>query len=738
MTSWRAAAFQVAAAGAGLMVALGAGFGGPAMAETAGAQRVPAVHPLHPREAPFTVAQALAYPFSNGLAAAARGGAIAWVRNVEGVRNVWFARAPQFTPRQVTAYTEDDGQEITQLTFSPDGSRLLYVRGGDHDANWPAEGGMAPDPAGNPAQPRVEIWQASLAGGEPKRIAEGDAPAISASGRLAFIKDGQVWTAPLDGAAGTAARLFFDRGKDAELTWSPDGSRLAFVSQRDDHAFVGVFEGADKPLRYLAPSTGRDAEPRWSPDGTRLAFVRQPGLGGAPEPILRNLPHPWSIWVASLADGRGQRVWQSPNTLAGSFPDVVGEANLAWAAGDRLVFLAYLTDWPHLYSVPVAGGAALELTPGAFMVEHVALAADGRTVVYDANTGSTRDDGERRHVFRVPVDRAAPEALSRGQGLEWTPVDAGGGTVAALVADPRQPPEAALLDARGVRRLPISADATPARYAGARFVEPRAVTFTAADGVVVHGQLFEREAATPGARRPAVIFVHGGPPRQMLLGWHYFDYYSNAYATNQALAARGFVVLSVNYRLGIGYGRAFQQPEHAGLAGAAEYQDVLAGAHFLQGLTEVDGRRIGIWGGSYGGYLTALALARNSDTFAAGVDLHGVHDWSREFDDWLGKPVTRYEQGDREQALKIAFQSSPVADVAHWRSPVLLIQGDDDRNVRFAQTVDLARRLDAQGVSYEEIVLPNEIHGFLRHASWLRADEATVDFLTRQLRPGEP
>jgi dipeptidyl aminopeptidase/acylaminoacyl peptidase len=230
------------------------------------------------------------------------------------------------------------------------------------------------------------------------------------------------------------------------------------------------------------------------------------------------------------------------------------------------------------------------------------------------------------------------------------------------------------------------------------------------------------------------MFVHGGPPRQMLLGWHYMEYYSNAYAVNQYLAAHGFVVLSVNYRLGIGYGRAFHQPEHAGYAGAAEYQDVVAGAHFLQSLPSVDGKRIGIWGGSYGGYLTALALARNSEIFKAGVDLHGVHDWSRLMDEISGRPVTRYEKGDREKAMEVAWNSSPDSAVGGWKSPVLLIQGDDDRNVPFQQTVDLARRLEARNVPFEEIVVPNEIHGFLRHASWLRVDEATAEFLTRKLR----
>jgi dipeptidyl aminopeptidase/acylaminoacyl peptidase len=220
----------------------------------------------------------------------------------------------------------------------------------------------------------------------------------------------------------------------------------------------------------------------------------------------------------------------------------------------------------------------------------------------------------------------------------------------------------------------------------------------------------------------------------MLLGWHYMQYYSNAYAVNQYLAAHGFIVLSVNYRLGIGYGRTYHQPEHGGPAGASEYQDVVAGAHYLQTLAGVDPKRIGIWGGSYGGLLTALALARNSDIFAAGVDLHGVHDWSRLMDELAGKSETRYEKGDREEATKVAWESSPVASVDTWKSPVLLIQGDDDRNVPFQQTVDLARRLRAHDVPFEELVIPNEIHGFLRSASWLRVDQATAEFFARTFK----
>jgi dipeptidyl aminopeptidase/acylaminoacyl peptidase len=678
----------------------------------------------------FSMAQILHYPFATQLAAAEHGDVIAWVCNLDGVRNIWVARGPSFKASRATQYRDDDGQEITQLTFSPDGSRLVFVLGGDHDANWPAEGNLAPDPSSSPEQPITAIWSLPANGGAPVKIDAGDAPAISARGQVAYIKDDHVWIASLDG--GKPERLFFDRGKDSDLTWSPDGSRLAFVSNRADHSFIGIYTSKSTPLLYLAPSTSKDESPIWSPDGTQIAFTRRAGDGGPPRPILTREPRPWSIWAASASDGTGHAVWRSPNTLAGSYPDVAGGANLHWVAGDRLVFMAYLDDWPHLYSVATAGGTPVLLTPGAFMVEHVAASRDQRFMIYDANTGNTAGDDDRRHLFRVGVDRPGSIALTSGESLEWTPVAAAADRIAFVAATAQQPPTAAISSLDGSHRASLVAD-TNSEFPLARLITPKQVMFKAADGTLVHAQLFDRGTAKTGERKPGVIFLHGGPPRQMLLGWSYMDYYSNSYAVNQYLAAHGFVVLSVNYRLGIGYGLGFHHPEHAGFAGAAEYQDVVAGARFLQTLQSVDGKRIGLWGGSYGGYLTALALARNSDIFKAGVDLHGVHDWSRLIDRFGGAQVTRFEKGDHDKALEVAWNSSPDSAVDAWKSPVLLIQGDDDRNVRFQQTVDLARRLEEKSVPFEELVLPNEIHGFLRHASWIRADEATANFLSRSL-----
>lgn len=695
--------------------------------------------PCHAQQAPrhFTLRQVLGYPFPSDLVSLRSGSAFAWVSDARGVRNIWLAQGPDYRAHRVTNYAGDVGQEITNLHFSHDGKYIVYVRGGDHDSNWPAA--VQPDPTASPEQPQMQLWVVSLSGGEPRTLGQGDTPAVSPDSRsIAFVHrpEDSVWLAPIDGSR-KAQRLFFDLGKDSDLRWSPDGKSLAFVSDRDDHSFIGVYRDAATPIEYLLPSTSKDLEPRWSPDGTRIAFVRTPGDGGPPQSILQWHSTPWSIWIADVQVNSGPRVWQSPDTLRGSLPQAGGDPDLHWAAGNRLVFMSERDNWPHLYTVSAGGGEATLLTPGAFMVEDVTMTPDRRYVIYNANTGSTPGDDDRRHLYRVSVDGGTPVAITRGDHSAWKQVVTGGGEIVAFIdAGPRQPPTVMWGSLTGASWRNAGGDALPADFPTHDLLIPKLVNFRAADGVAVQGQLF----AAPGgaARKPGIIFVHGGPPRQMLLTWHYMDYYSNSYAVNQYLANHGFIVLSVNYRLGIGSGHDFHYPRQWGPTGAAEYQDVLAGAKWLQHDPGADPRRIGIWGGSYGGYLTALALARNSDIFKAGVDMHGVHDWSMFINDWFGKPLDRYQMPDIAAAKKIFWLSSPDSAIGTWKSPVLLIQGDDDRNVHFHQMVDLVRRLQLQHVPYQEIVIPNEIHGFLRYHSWLQADEATAAFFGQQFIHGAP
>ena len=687
-------------------------------------------------QAPFTVNQVRSYPFPNELTAAATGSRVAWAFNEQGRRNIFVAEGPTFSARQLTHYDRDDGQELSSVALSANGQWVVYVRGGDHGSNW--DDGLPVNVGSNPASPKVQIFSVLFDGGDPKPIADGDEPVVSPrSDVVAFVKGGQIWTAPLDGSA-PAKQLFSARGESSDLHWSPDGSRLAFVANRGDHSFIGVYTNDSTAITWLAPAFARDESPRWSRDGRRIAFVRMPGAGGPPDSLLPPRPRPWEIWTADATTGTAQRLWKSSTMLTGSVPTTDGETNLGWGASDRIVFLSYQDGWPHLYSVPASGGTALLLTPGRYMAEHISLSGDGRWLVFAGNM-STGDslDIDRRHVIRVPVDRAAPQVMTPGSGLEWSPAITGdGATLVFISATPQRPPLPTTMPLGNSRAAirPIAADHIPADFPTG-LVTPKQVVFRSADGLTIHGQLFEA-AGGGSTRKPAIVYVHGGPPRQMLLGWHYSDYYSNAYALNQYLASRGFIVLAVNYRLGIGYGYDFHQPPNSGARGAAEYRDIQAAAAYLRSQPRIDVSRIGIYGGSYGGYLTALALARNSDVFAAGVDIHGVHDWStymRSFD------RQRYEQApDVDTAVATAWHSSPVSSVANWRSPVLLIHGDDDRNVRFSQSTDLVRRLAAASVPFETLVIPDDTHHFLRYANILTVDKATADFLERQLRQGNP
>jgi len=670
------------------------------------------------------------YPFPTELTAAPTGERIAWAMDEEGRRNIYVAEGPDYTPRKLTDFSNDDGQEISSLGISADGQWVVFARGGDHGANW--DGGMPVDPTSDTQPFKMQVASIPWAGGTVKYLSEGDGPVISPdSKQVAFVKNGQVWTAPTDGST-AASNLFTTRGTVSGLEWSPDGKRLLFVTARTDHAIIGIYTTGSTSLKWMGATFAWDGSPLWSGDGSRVVFTRRAGVGGAPDSMLVSHPVPWSIYTADTATGRAVLLWKSPTTLRGSYPTTDGGPNLHWAAGNTIVFLSYHDGWPHLYSIDASGaGRPILLTPGNFMCEHIRLSADGRYLVCSANAGGDPLDIERRHVLMVSVDKPDMRIMTPGKGLEWMPIITGDGkTLAFLSATSQRPPLPAVMRLSDAAITVLCSDRIPADFPMQKLIEPKQVTFKSADGVIVHADLFE-PAGGP-ARKPAIVYVHGGPPRQMLLGWHYSAYYSNAYASNQYLASLGFVVLAVNYRLGIGYGYEFNKPPHAGAAGASEYLDIRAAGLWLRGQSFVDTARIGIYGGSYGGFLTALALGKDSKLFAAGVDFHGVHDW-------LGQSSLatafkdKYEKApDYDLALKTAWLSSPDAYVGTWKSPVLIIQGDDDRNVRVSHSIDLVNRLDKKGIPYESIMIVDDTHEWMKFSNAVTVYGAAADFFVRK------
>ena len=667
----------------------------------------------------FTIDQVMSAPFASGLTAAPEGSRIAWVFNRSGVRNIWAAEGPDYKGRQVTGYTADDGIEISGLAWTPDAASIVFVRGSDRGRE-----GNYPNPLSRPEGGDQALWIVPLGGGRPRRLDEGAAPAVSPKGDLvAYVKKDQIWSVQFSGEP-KPVQLIKARGNCGSLRWSPNGSALAFVSARDDHSFVGVYDIAGGTLRYLDPSVDRDSDPVWSADGKRVAFLRTPNSRELSLFGPKRSAQPWSIRLAEVASGSGREVWRAKPGRGSVFHGVVAENQLLWAAGDRIVFPWEEDGWTHLYSVAATGGEAALLTPGDFEVEYASLGRDGMDAVYASNQG----DIDRRHLWKVATAGGVPESLTRGDGLEWSPlVTVDGGAVAFLASGAQQPGRPFVM--AGGRRIDVAPGSLGADFPRGRLVVPEAVTFKAADGMEIRGQLFIASGVQSGERRPAVIFLHGGSRRQMLLGWHGMEYYHNTYAFNQYLASRGYIVLSVNFRSGTGYGMEFREALRYGAVGSSEFNDVLGAGRYLASRPDVDAKRIGLWGGSYGGYLTALGLARASELFAAGVDLHGVHDWRTETRLFLPSD----DHAVQQEALRLALDSSPMAHIQGWTSPVLLVHGDDDPDVAFGQTVQLVEALRRKGVEFEQLIFPDEVHDFLTHARWLEAFRAAATFLDTHL-----
>jgi len=474
-------------------------------------------------------------PIPSNLVAAKRGARVAWVFNTKGVRNLWIADAPNFAARQVTHYSEDDGVPIASLRITPDGRTLVYVRGSETN-----DTGRVADPTNGVAVRKQQVWSVDADGGSPRLLGEmgcGEEDCedieVSPDGQFAvWAARKQLWIAPVSGA--TPAHQLTDlRGENLSPRWSPDGREVAFVCNRVDHSFIAIYDLGRDNVRYLSPSADRDTSPRWSADGKHVAFIRLPGLREK-LPLIPVQVTPWAIWVADAATGSGKEVWHSGNTPTDSFPELTADNSFHYVGNDRLLFASEQDGWNHLYSISTNGGAPALLTPGQFEVEDVAISVDQKSVLFSSN----QEDVDRRHIWRVAVDEGKPLALTHGETIEWSPVESAG-QVVCLGSTATTPAMPYRITSQG--REMLAAAALPADFPSKQLVTPKQVIFKSEDGLEIHGQLFVPEGKTkPGL---ALIFVHGGPIRQMMLGFHYMYYYHNAYAMNQYLASQGYVVL---------------------------------------------------------------------------------------------------------------------------------------------------------------------------------------------------
>ncbi|HKS06955.1 MAG TPA: prolyl oligopeptidase family serine peptidase [Gemmatimonadaceae bacterium] len=719
---------------------------------------------------------------------------VAWMAYDKGLRNVYTAAAPLFAPVRVTRFLKDDGIDVSDVTLSDDGSVVVFIRG-----SAPNRYGWVANPPHDPDGARRTIWAAHTATpGVAWEIAEGAAPELSPDGRFVlYVRDGQIYRARTSQAPRVTP---IDRGEKPFITawgtnsnprWSPDGSKIAFVTNRVNHSYIALYDVATRTVTYVAPSVDFDANPTWSADGKRLLFTRRPGLafgqqahegsGGLGNPAgpayqggtgrggdgrgggrggdgggrggdgrggfgggagvggaaggTNNLAlcgrgggrgasipglcsatfaggYTLSMMIANIADVReAKEVWHNqPND------SLINNIAITHWSGDHIVYpyTPQADDFERYYTLNISDPSArpVQLTTTNGLIEDansIGFSPDGKTLYYCTNA----NDIESRHIWAVPVSGGAPRQISSG-GIETHPRPlASGKSLAVLYFDAKTPASIGIVPADGGKARVVFPK-LGADFPTAAHVVPEVVHTKAADGTDISNTLFLPRDMQPGEKRPAVIFVHGGPIRQMLPGYHYMQFYHWAYAYNQWLQSQGYVVLSINYRGGIGYGRSFRNAPGTNLRGNSEYQDVLAGAKYLQGRADVDPSRIGIWGLSYGGLLTSQALARNSDIFVAGVDMAGVHLYNSTLD-----------------TAAVSYRSSAISAIDGWKSPVFLVHGDDDRNVDFAQTVGLVQLLRARNIYHEMIIVPDDLHESMIHSIWIDTWERAGAFLRR-------
>lgn len=674
----------------------------------------------------FTLEQIVGAPRTTALVASPAGRAIAWAVTAEGRSNVWVADGPTLRARQLTTHKADDGQAAEDMTFTPDGRAVVFVRGASSSRN--SENTLNPTSAIAP--PAASVWIAPLDGTAPTRLGSGRWPDVSPRGDLVtFIRDGQIWAAPVTGAA-PERQLCPVRGRVSEVTWAPDGSALAFTVTRGAYAYIGVFRIGSSTVEYVSPGVDRDQAPRWSPDGRQIAFHRiwYTQGSGPNQGRFGGRTSTWSVMVATRPApnaefGAAVDVWQSPQTAIGSMPRILRPI-LEWVEGGRVAFASEHEGWTHLYAADPArpGAAAIALTSGACEIDQAVASVDRRSLFYESNCG----DLDRRHIWQVAVPvgggtAAVPTSLAPGTSIDVNPLPlADGRSVVFQRSDARTPPMPWVVTLADGKVGAVAPQLLPPSFPASHLVEPKPVVVKTTDGLEIHTAVFEPSPGTPslaGGRRPAVIEVHSGPNHEHeMLGWGW----SHEYEMNQYLASRGVVVAAVNMRGGVGFGRAFREPTGTGPDGAAEYQDVLAAVEYLRARSDVDPAHIGIYGISHGGYLTYQALARNSNLFAAGVAHAGIYD--------LAQRV-----GATGEAARGAREVSPMGFIDKWRSPVLIIHSDNDGTVDFSQTMNLVRALRARNVPHELLIIPDEGHFYMTYAHLLRDRHATATFFERTL-----
>ena len=625
------------------------------------------------------------------------------------------------------------------------------------------------------------------------------------SQRLYFPRQGDLMQVAVSG--GEPSAVWSTPQAESNITLSPDGARVAFVrpatgsgQARADLVVRMLADGREKIL--ISSDQAAIGGVSWSPDGQALVYTaggrtvrheQTPPYSGSKiiYTISENVPGETNVVAAAggpptalgTGGGVGGRRWLDPRhflvdrtssdfkrrttalvDIAGGEPKVLheevaerfwsitGDANAGSQPSPDGKWIAFLSDrdgWDHVYVMPAAGGAAVQVTKGRFEAWRPQWSPDSTRLAFDANEPDHYGD---RHLYIATIGsdpaRATIAAVTGGRGTDIAPQWSPDGT--RLVYQHTDPHNSADLwmvtvsaSSQSAIRNPPSAirvsDSMPAAMDRSAFVEPESVSYAGPDGQKVPAWLFVPKGLDRTRKHPAIVWIHGDGVNQGYDGWHVQRNYAVYYSFHQYLLQKGYVVIMPDYRGSIGYGKAWREGVYMDVGGK-DAKDAWMVTNYLKTLPYVDMDRVGVWGLSYGGFFTLIAVTDQPKLFRAAVDVAGVVDYAMYYEDPYHGGWTASRIGTPEQNPKVYAGASPLSHVDRLERPLLVLHGTSDVNVPYLHSVRLIDELLKKGkgdlVSF--MTYPGEFHYFTREHVLRDAWHRVEDFFDANLRTLEP
>jgi dipeptidyl aminopeptidase/acylaminoacyl peptidase len=677
---------------------------------------------------PLTIEQLIEIKHPSSPVWAPNGKHIAFIWDRAGVSNLYLADSiGAGQPAPLTSFPEGG---VEHIFWSPDSQIVYFARGGD-------------------------LWQVAVSGAAPKPVwttATGESDIVPSPdrGRVAFVRSNRDADEESSRHSDLVVRSLADGSETSiasdeigihGIVWSPDGSSLAYT------AGAKVIHHDEAPSYSGAKIIYRTSEYRPGQIYTlRLGSGRPVAIGIAAEygglawldnshlvfDHVSNNFKTYTIYVADASGGPLRSVYEITEKEFWSIPDW-GEAGAQpWPSPDGK-WIAFLSDrdgWDHLYVLSASGGEAAQLTKGHFEAWRPAWSHDSTRIAFDANEADRPGD---RQIGIAAIGSDPAHAVityttgDNGTNIEphWSADDK---RLVYQHTDTRNSADFFVAEAKANAKAVRLSDSMPASIDKSQFVEPQFVHFPGPDGKTVPGWLFIPRNLDRSKKHPAIIWVHGDGVNQNYDGWHVQRNYAVYYSFHQYLLQQGYIVFAPDYRGSIGYGRDWRNGAYMDVGGK-DAKDAWMSANFLKTLSYVDADRIGIWGLSYGGFFTLIAMTDQPTLFKAGVDVAGVVDYVMYYSDPYHGDWTESRIGRPEQNPQVYAQASPISHIDRLARPLLVLHGTADVNVPYLESVwliDEALKKN-KGALLSYMMYPGEFHYFTRaHVlddAWHRVDD---------------